>query len=325
MKRQRQPPSKTRTALLTIAATFVGGSFCRSEPAPTRPQVSQETCPLEIFTAPTRDGRQATGVLRKPPGKGSFPAVIYLHGGLTPWSLNQLKAQAAGQTLSRFLAAGYVTVTPTFRTREIDPLTKDALVDCLAVIEHVKKMPEVDPASVVLWGDSGGGSLVLELAGETALCAVTAQEPATVLFTGMYSRENLHAGEKVNMQNGQPIMRDPQKYFTPELQKLTREKIRRISCPVFIAHGDKHIINKINNELFIPALKEAGKNPEIILYPGENHGFSNRGTPAMTRKFFDDCHAFFLRHLPTKPRPLDPALLKDVPLELTLIKQQENE
>src|SRR5262249_29484295 len=130
-----------------------------------------------------------------------------------------------GQTYCRFLAAGYVVVNPTFRPRDKDPLTTDALVDCLAIVDHVKKMPAVDPKSVVLWGDSGGGSLVLELAGETELCAVVARDPATVLFAGLYSKENLgRLGEKppFSAASGQPIMKDPERWWTPELQKLAR-------------------------------------------------------------------------------------------------------
>jgi acetyl esterase/lipase len=158
----------------------------------TQPVMSVEVCPVEVFSTLTSDGQKVTFPLRKPPGKGPFPALIHLHGGLGTLPLATLKQELLDvQTHCRFLAAGYVVVNPTFRSREKDPQTRDALVDCLAVIDYVKKMPAVDPKSVVLWGDSGGGSLVLELAGETPLCAVTAQEPATVLFTGMLSLPNL--------------------------------------------------------------------------------------------------------------------------------------
>jgi dipeptidyl aminopeptidase/acylaminoacyl peptidase len=311
--------SRTRRARSTLPAlaalALSSASLSFGQTAVTRPVVSEEACPVEVLTAKARDGRQATAVVRKPPGKGLFPALIYLHGGLEPRPANWLKEQLlAGQTHCRFLAAGYVTVAATFRTRAQDPLTSEALLDCLAVLEQVKKMPEVDPKSVVVWGDSGGGSLALELAGEAPLCAVAAQEPATVLFTGMYSKENLGGLPPFTAASGQHIMQNPKKYYTPELQKLTREKVRKISCPVFIAHGNVHPINKINNEIFIPELKEAGKRVEVILYPGEKHGFSHSGTPKATQKFFEDCYAFFKRHLPTQPAPLEATLIQQVPV-----------
>jgi acetyl esterase/lipase len=250
--------------------------------------------------------------------------MIHLHGGLGTRTIATLKQELLdGQTHCRFLAAGYVVVNPTFRSREKDPQIRDALVDCLAVIDYVKRMPEVDPKSVVLWGDSGGGSLVLELAGETPLCAATAQEPATVLFTGMLSLANLpkpgSPGYQEKWQAGsapiRTMMADPQRYYTPDLRKYTEEEIRKINCPVLIAEGDQHPIKKLNNEIFIPALKAAGKQVEVILYPGEKHGFSYRGTPAMTRKFFEDADAFFRRHLPTQSKPLGRGLITDAPVE----------
>jgi acetyl esterase/lipase len=83
-----------------------------------------------------------------------------------------------------------------------------------------------------------------------------------------------------------------------------------------IAHGDQHPINKINNEIIIPELKEAQKKLEVILYPGQPHGFYNGHSPTAEagQKFFEDCRAFFQRHLPTPPAPLDEKLIQRVPV-----------
>jgi dipeptidyl aminopeptidase/acylaminoacyl peptidase len=305
-------------AVLALAAViFVRASFAQHRAALTSPVVSERACPAEVIAVPTLDGHQATAVVRKPPGRGPFPAVIYLHGGLEPQPVSRLKGQTltAAPTLPRFLTAGYVVVDATFRSRGQDPLTADALTDCLAIVGHVKAMPEVDPKCVV-WGDSGGGSLALELAGETLLCAVAAQEPATVLFTGMYTKENLGGGPPFRPDSGRHIMNDPKRFFTPDVQQRTREKVGKIQCPVFIAHSNKHPINKINNEIIVPELKAAGKTVDVILYPGEPHGFSHgAGTPQAARKFFEDCHTFFRRHLRTQPTPLDESLVTRVPIE----------
>lgn len=107
----------------------------------------------------------------------------------------------------------------------------------------MKKLQSVDPKSVAVWGCSGGGSLVLEIAGETSLCGAVAEEPASVLLTGMMTKSIPKAGPKFSPSDSQPMQRDPQKYYTPELRKFTQEKIRRISCPILIIHGDKHPIS----------------------------------------------------------------------------------
>jgi acetyl esterase/lipase len=319
MVRDFQGDDSMRNSAMVSRVAFAGfavwcSSLALGQAKITRPEVSESACPVQVIEVPTQEGRHTTAAVRKPPGKGPFPAAIYLHGTLQPRETKTLVHSLRDQTGSRFLAAGYVTVAATFRSRSNDPLTRDALEDCLAVIAHVKKTPEVDPQSVVLWGDSGGGSLVLELAGETSLCAVTACEPATVLFTGLYSRENLGGKPPYSAGSGMKIMEDPKAYYTPALQKLTREKIAKIACPVFIAHGDRHIINKVNNEVFVPEMKQAGKLTQIILYPGGGHSFSHGGKPDLTQKFFDDCHAFFTKHLPTQPRALETSLLEQVPV-----------
>lgn len=275
----------------------------------TKPEVSEKACPVKVISAATQDGHQATAVVRKPPGKGPFPAIVFLHGGLNQLDVQSLtRASLRQPTSPRFLAAGYVTVHATFRSRKEDPQTRAALVDCLAIIEQVKQMPEVDPKSIVLFGGSGGGSLALELAGETELAAIAAGEPATVLFAGLLTKEN---------QNLPQIMADPRRFYTPDLQKYTQAKIRRINCPVLIVQGDVHPINKINNEIIIPELKAAGKRLEVILYPGQPHGFyfGGNGAPEAGQKCFDDSHAFFKRHLATQPRPLEESLVKRVPVD----------
>jgi dienelactone hydrolase len=251
--------------------------------------VSETLCPLEKIEVTNAAGIKVIGILRKPPGPGPFPALVHLHGTLNSMDLEGLKHWATQPTASRFLAAGYVVLTPTFRDREADPQTRNALVDCLTMIDWVKKRPDVDPASVVVWGDSGGGSLALELAGETDLAAAAAQEPATILMIGILKKAN---------EKGK-TMADPKQYWTPELQEFTRNKIRKIHCPLFIAYGDISEINKVNHEIVIPELKAAGKQLETKLYPGQRHGFSKSNV-----EFYEDCRQFFGKHIRTTPKPI---------------------
>ena len=113
----------------------------------TRPVVSEEACPLESIAPVSKDGHRGEGLLRKPPGAGPFPAVVCLHGGLTRQSSRELLQLARSITPSRFLAAGYVTAVPTYRSRDDDPQSPVSLEDSLAVIDHVKRQAYVDPNS----------------------------------------------------------------------------------------------------------------------------------------------------------------------------------
>src|SRR5688572_7279579 len=103
---------------LPVLALFaiLGGPMIYGQGAKlTRPEVSEEACPVEVLEAPTRDGRKATAVVRKPPGGGPFPAVVLLHAGTGRKELERgvegAKREALhNQQSTRFLAAGYVTV-----------------------------------------------------------------------------------------------------------------------------------------------------------------------------------------------------------------------
>lgn len=292
------------------AIILMGGPRAQAQTEITRPVVSEKTCPLKVIEAITQDKHKAIAVVRKPPGKGPFPAIVLLHGGLNQRKVDRLKMDSLRQpTSTRFLAAGYVTVTATFRSRQQDPQTSTALWDCIAIVEHVKKLPEVDAESIVVFGGSGGGSLALELAGETRLAAIAAGEPASVLFTGMMTRGD----DRVLLRN---MMNAPKDYYSPKLKQFTRKKIGKIKCPVLIAHGDKHPINKINHQIIIPALKKAKKTLRVIRYPDQPHGFywERNGSPAAGKKFFEDCNSFFKKYLKTQPQPLERSLLRQVPL-----------
>lgn len=305
-------------AVLAAGTILYAAHAARAAPASsapatiTYPEVSEAACPVEAITIVGKDGNKVSAFVRTPPGRGPFPAIIILHGGLVPHPLENIRQDALKRpSHTRFLAAGYVTVTPTFRARHENPQSRDPLEDCIAVVAHVKKMPAVDPRSVVVFGGSGGGSLGLELAGETDLSAVIAGEPASVLFTGMMKPGMGERGRAF-----QDVMNNPRKYYTPELQTFTRAKVAQIHCPVLFVLGDKHPIVKVNHEVLIPEMKAANKPHEVIVYPGQPHSFywGIIGNPAAGRKFFDDAQAFLKKYLPTQPRPIDESLIKRLPV-----------
>jgi dipeptidyl aminopeptidase/acylaminoacyl peptidase len=300
------------TASLMIAIIAVAAA---DEPTPqpgkiTYPQVSEAACPLQMVSIPGKTSNQVTAVVRQPPGSGPFPAILMLHGGLRPYAIETLKNESLTRpNYTRFLAAGFVIVVPTFRSREENPQTRDALDDCLAVVNYVKKMPTVDPQSVAVLGGSGGGSLALELAGETDLCAIVAGEPASVLFTGLMVRGMADRGPAF-----QEVMRNPKKHYTPDLQKFTRAKVAQIHCPVLIVHGDIHALKIINQEIVVPELKAANKPVEYIEYAGQPHGFWWGAADAVVGvKVFNDAMRFLKPNLKTQPAALDESLIKRVP------------
>jgi dipeptidyl aminopeptidase/acylaminoacyl peptidase len=304
---------KRISAFLTALA-FAAFATSLARAVDKRPHVSETLSPLKVITATARDAHVTHAVVRYPTSRGKLPAVVLSHGGLKEWSVEQLKKGATEQPLpAYYLAAGYVTVLTTWRDRREDPQAPGALWDCLAVVEEVKKLPQVDPQSVVAWGGSGGGSLVLEMAGETDLAAVAAWEPATVLFTGMMAKESGLADEE---KSAKPLMSDPAKYYTARHRQLTREKLAKIRCPVIVTHGDVSGLKKINFELFFPELMSAGKKVTISIHPGTEHGlswYSAEGRIEKLQRAFEEEESFLRRFLKTPPVPLERSQVQWVP------------
>ena len=274
----------------------------------TVPQISESVSPIEEMEI----NQTSYAAVRKPPGKGPFPAVIFLHGGLGQSNMAKLRENSLSQvTSARFLAWGYVTVNATRRKINHDPQDRGVVDDTVKIIEATKKLAEVDPTSVTLYGGSGGGTLALEVASATELAAIVAGEPATIIYMGMFTKEHVitNADGRPSGDKRMEVMNaDARSLYTPELRKFTRRKIEGIKCPVLILHGDRHPLKKFNFDVLIPEMKALGKPVELIVYPGENHGFywGRSGNPAMPLKANRDADAFFRKHIKAKPQPIDP-------------------
>jgi acetyl esterase/lipase len=298
-------------------------SIAHQDPATasvTRPVVSEDTSPLEAIAPVARDGYRGRGFLRKPPGPGPFPAVVVIHGGLVTLPSDRVRELALSVQPSRFLAAGYVVAVITYRSRDDDPQSTVSLADSLAAVAHVRQLSYVDRDSVVVSGCSGGGDLALEVAAATDVAAIIPEEPASILLTGIYNASFPKQGERYTPADGAPISADPKRYYTAEYQNRTRAKIGKIRSPILILQGDQAPINNFNAAVLLPELRTAGKTLEVITYPGEPHCFAFYGSgprtprPAAALKAFEDTDRFVRRYLHTQPRPLEPKLVKHVPL-----------
>ena len=285
----------------------------------TVPLISEKASPVEDL----RISGTAYAAVRKPPGKGPFPAVIFLHGGLGKSKIGRLREASLSQvTQARFLAWGYVTVNATRRDISHDPQDRGVVEDTAAIIEAVKKRPDVDPHSVVLYGGSGGGTLALELAGKADLAAVVAGEPATIIYMGMFTREHVNTDAKGRVTGDRRVevmKADAKALYTPRRRKHTRRKLAEIKCPILILHGDRHALKKFNLDVLVPEMRAMGKPVEVIVYPGENHGFywGRSRNPAMPLKANRDADAFFRKQIKTQPQPVDASLIKNKTLKVT--------
>jgi len=318
-----------RAVLAATLASFVPTRFADAQPEISQPAISESACPLEIINPVASDGYRGVGVLRKPPGNGPFPAIISLHGGMVTESLSYLQSLARDSAnATRFLAAGYVVVVPTYRSRDVDPQSSVSLEDSLAALEYVRKLPYVDAESIVVFGCSGGGDLALEVAARTRIAAVVPEEPAIHLMAGMFNASISKRGERFVPADSFFMLDNPKQYYTTEFRKIFQAKVAKIQCPILLVQGDANRqalpVDRLMRDILIPELRAAGKTLTVGIYPEQLHCFcieSGLPWPAGRRasppaswptaalQAFRDIDAFNRRYLKTQPKAIDSRLV----------------
>ncbi len=258
----RQNVSAARNRTAGMEGDGAGPMTSRVKPV----EIPETESPIQTLDAKAADGRAVRAFWRKPKREETFPAIVFIHGGLTQFPEDLLRRQLlVNPVITRMLAAGYAVAQATFRTYEQDVQSRGSIEDVRAMVHALAKIPGVDAERIALFGGSGGGSIALELGGDPAVRAIVAGEPATVLYTGMLTTGEY--GPRLS------IMAAPEKYLTPDLRARTLEKLKTLHTPVLILHGDRHDLHKLNKPLFLPLMKEASVKVEYREYPGYGHGF----------------------------------------------------
>lgn len=198
--------------------------------------------------------------------------------------------------------------------------------DALGVVEYLRRLPFVDRQSIIVAGCSGGGDLALQVAARTNVCAVVAEEPASVLISGVFNNSLAKKGERYTPDDSMFLLEDGRRYYTPELQRTFRAKLAKITAPILIIQGDvdrrEGPINRFNADVLIPELRATGKQVDVSAYPGQAHCFCSASGaprpggaaapaswPAAALKAFRDIDAFCRRLVLAKPKALDAGLV----------------
>ncbi len=284
----------------------------------TYPHISEDRIPVwDLAVTET-----AYAAIRRPPGDGPFPAVVFMHGGLGRISRDELRRNALQQpVLARFLAWGYVAVSATRREIRHDPQDRGVVEDSLALLDAVRKLPYVDPDSVALYGGSGGGTLALEVASVSgALAAIVAGEPATIIYMGMFTKDHIvfgPDGHPTGDRRWDVMNSDPESLYDDGIRQRMRRKLSGLSTPTLILHGDVHPLKAFNLGVFVPEMEALGKPVTVRTYAGEPHGFYwGRGRdPAMALRANRDADAFLRQHVPVQPTAIAPEWATPVVVE----------
>jgi dipeptidyl aminopeptidase/acylaminoacyl peptidase len=240
-------------------------------------QVSQKESPLEHVYVQTADGLYVATAVRKPPGKGPFPAMLVLHGAPGGRGMKQLErwslGQCGGPVWEGLLRAGYLVAVGDYRgtiPREdgpgaVDPpqanpanaMARDAQV----ILDYLRGREDVDPERIGVYGVSLGGDVALHLAARTELRAVILGAPAARTFLGA---QRYASGERKEDYSDDP---------PPEIDvTLAAANAARLHGDVLLLVGTRDGLLPLTRKLH-EELRKAGKTSELHIYRNGYHDF----------------------------------------------------
>jgi dipeptidyl-peptidase-4 len=168
-----------------------------------------------------------------------------------------------GPVWERFLQEGFVVAVGDYRA-ETTSATPPANVptaadDGVAVIDHVKALPYVDPKRVNLYGVSLGGNLVMNLVSRVPdIQHAVLGAPAAIWFLGITPAPGATGPDR--FRNAKP---DPE---------ISRRNIESIRTPILIQVGTADSLLPMATMLH-DALSAAGKQVRMEVYEGGYHDF----------------------------------------------------
>ena len=232
------------------------------------------------------NGREIYGKLHHPADDGSYPAIIMSHG------YNGCHADFPYESL-HLAKKGYVVCTYDFcggsvrskssgRTEDMTIFTEKE--DLRAVIDFMRSQEIVDENKLFLMGGSQGG-LVTSLVAEEAEDLV---QGMILYFPALNIPEDWRDHFKTVDDIPEVFdlwgMNLGRNFFLSIRDFDTFAHIGGFSKDVLVIHGDRDSIVIVENS---ECAKKLYKNMELVVLPGEGHGFSPAGTEKATALMLD--------------------------------------
>ncbi|MDP3984856.1 MAG: prolyl oligopeptidase family serine peptidase, partial [Acidimicrobiia bacterium] len=232
--------------------------------------------------------------LRVPEGEGPFPVILLASGngggGMT-WIRDAVTNR--GYIMDRLLTAGYACAWLRYRTEvELGYNNGGRLVqdirqgrgllnrspleyeDEIAVIEHLKTLPFIDPDRVGLVGMSHGGEMVLKITSEYHGAAVAvAAEPAAHEFLALTPDHTATVNPATQLRNIEEMqMAEVEKVRSRIDRQLAASRISTIDTPILVMGRKTDHLQGIFRTTY-ELLAEAGKDVEWVSYDHPRHGY----------------------------------------------------
>ena len=227
------------------------------------------------------DGTEIEGLLALPKGyeNGSLPLVVFVHGGPTSswsWSFAQLLG------LPLLLASeGYATLLPNprgstgrgqkFARANLGDMGGDDLKDILAGVDALVRDGIADDERVAITGGSYGGFMSSWAVTQTDRFAASIPFAVVTNWTSFHGTTNIGAWDRKHM------AADPFDAAGEYPKRSPVYHAHKCKTPTLIIHGEDDLCTPLPQATeFYNALVEHGCETELVVYPREGHGWSER-------------------------------------------------
>ncbi len=227
------------------------------------------------------DGLEIEGMLALPRGaaNGPLPLVVLVHGGPTgSWAWSFAPANGLVQVLA---AAGYATLLPNvrgsvgrgpeFAEANLGDMGGGDLQDLLTGVDALVRDGIVDDKRVAIAGGSYGGFMASWAVTQTDRFAAAMPFAVVTDWVSFHSTTNIGQFDRLYLQ-AEPY--DAEGDYTRRSPVYHAAKCR---TPTLILHGEDDLCTPLGQAVeFYNALVEAGCETELVVYPREGHGWTER-------------------------------------------------
>jgi dipeptidyl aminopeptidase/acylaminoacyl peptidase len=236
----------------------------------------------EIIRWHSKNGPEIEGILLKPvgytPGQ-RYPLLIEEHGGPTGTSIDDFKA-TSGSPGQAWAGRGWAVLYPNPRGSEgfgeafmranVNDLGGGDYRDVMAGVDEVIRRGIADSSRMAFIGWSYGGYMTAWVVGHTSRFKAARMGAGMSDLLSMYGTTEI-SGYIGLFDGGMPSAATLDSYR----QHSPLTYADRVTTPLLILHGasDPRVPPGQSMELY-RALKDRGKTVELVLYPREQHGFT---------------------------------------------------
>ena len=263
--------------------------------------------PTEDFTSKSKDGTEVHGLLTKPQGYkpgDKVPTILFIHGGP-----NGQDAHAFAFERQWFAAHGYAEINVNYRGSSgrgqayAQSIFADwghlEVIDLLGAVDEVVKMGVADPNKLGIGGWSYGGILT------DYTTASDSRFKAAISGAGSAAPLSLYGNDQYILQYDNELgvpWKARDLYLKLSYPLLEADK--RMHTPTLYMGGTNDFnVPIIGGEQMYQALKSLHVPTELIVYPGQFHGFTR---PSFIKDRYERWLAWYDHYVAGKDTPATP-------------------